>query len=127
MKNILIVDDSPVMRAFIKRVLSVSGLDTGKPFEAGHGKQALELLRAHSMDLILSDINMPEMNGEEFLRAVRADEALSHIPVVVISTDASLGRVERMLGLGASGYITKPFTAERLRAELERVLEVANA
>jgi two-component system chemotaxis response regulator CheY len=127
MKNILIVDDSPVMRAFIKRVLSISGIDVGQPFEAGHGKQALELLRSHSVDLVLSDINMPEMNGEEFLRAVQADEALRSIPIVVVSTDARLDRVEQIMGLGARGYITKPFTPERLRAELDRVLEADHA
>jgi two-component system chemotaxis response regulator CheY len=126
-KNILIVDDSPVMRAFIKRVLSVSGMDASTPFEASHGRQALELLRAHSMDLVLTDINMPEMNGEELMRAMQADGALQSVPVVVVSTDARLERVEQMLGLGARGYITKPFTPERLRAELERVLEEHHA
>lgn len=126
MTNILIVDDSPVMRAFIKRVLNVSGVVADKPLEAGHGKQALEVLRAFPVDLVLSDINMPEMNGEELMRAMQEDEALRNIPVIVISTDARLDRVEQMMGMGARGYITKPFTPERLRTELDRVLGVAH-
>ncbi len=127
MTNILIVDDSPVMRTFIKRVLSVSGIDAGTPFEAGHGREALEVLRAYPVDLVLSDINMPEMNGEELMRAMQQDEALRKIPVVVISTDARLDRVDQMMGMGARGYITKPFNPERLRTELDRVLGVAHA
>lgn len=126
MTNILIVDDSPVMRAFIKRALAASGVEAGKPLEAGHGKQALEFLRAYPVDLVLSDINMPEMNGEELLRAIHEDEVLRKIPVVVISTDARLDRVEQMMGMGARGYITKPFTPERLRLELDRVLGVSH-
>lgn len=127
MTNILIVDDSPVMRAFIKRVLTVSGVEAGKPLEAGHGRQALEILRTYPVDLVLSDINMPEMNGEELMRAMQDDDGLRHIPVVVISTDARLDRVDQMMGLGARGYITKPFTPERLRTELDRVLGVTHA
>lgn len=126
MTNILIVDDSPVMRAFIKRVLTVSGIPSGTPLEAGHGGEALAILRAQQVDLVLSDINMPQMNGEELMRAMQGDAALCGIPVVVVSTDARLDRVEQMMGLGARRYITKPFTPERLRAELERVLEVSH-
>jgi two-component system, chemotaxis family, chemotaxis protein CheY len=124
MVTILIVDDSPVMRSFIRRVLAVSGLDAHKPFEADNGRTALELLRAQPVDLVLSDINMPVMNGEELVREMRADESLRGTPVIVVSTDARLDRVDQMMGLGANGYIAKPFTPEALRAELDRVLEM---
>ena len=125
--KVLIVDDSPVMRAFIRRVLALSGLQIGLLLEAGNGKQALDVLRQQSVDLVLTDINMPEMNGAELLRVLQADEVLRKTPVVVITTDARLDRVDQMMGLGAAGYITKPFTPEGLRAELERVLGVVHA
>ena len=124
--KVLIVDDSPVMRSFIKRVLNMSGLEIAAILEAGHGGQALEVLRGNPVDLILSDINMPVMTGEEFLRAAKADKALRAIPFIVVSTDARLDRVDQMMDLGASGYITKPFQPENLRAEVERILAVSH-
>ena len=114
------------MRSFIKRVLNMSGLEIAAILEAGHGGQALEVLRGNPVDVILSDINMPVMNGEEFLRAAKADKALRAIPFIVVSTDARLDRVDQMMDLGASGYITKPFQPENLRGEVERVLAVSN-
>jgi two-component system, chemotaxis family, chemotaxis protein CheY len=122
--KVLIVDDSPVMRSFIRRVLTVSGLDIGQPLQAENGARALELLRDQPVDLVLTDINMPEMTGEELLRTMQADPALSRTPVVVVSTDARLDRVDQMVSLGARGYITKPFTPEGLKTEVERVLGV---
>jgi two-component system chemotaxis response regulator CheY len=124
--KVLIVDDSPVMRSFIRRVFAVSGMDIGQPLQAENGVRALELLRDQPVDLVLTDINMPEMNGEELLRTMQADPALRATPVVVLSTDARLDRVDQMISLGAGGYITKPFTPEALRAEVERVLGVAH-
>lgn len=125
--NVLIVDDSPVMRSFIKRVLLASGLETQEPFQAGNGREALEQLRGNPVDLVLCDINMPEMDGAEFLRQAREDEALHVPPVIVVSTDARLDRVKQMLDLGALGYVTKPFAPEVLRSEIERVLELNHA
>jgi two-component system, chemotaxis family, chemotaxis protein CheY len=125
--NILIVDDSPVMRAFIKRVLAMSGLAVAQTLEASDGRQAIDVLKAQHVDLVLSDINMPVMNGEEFLREMMANETLRGTPVVVISTDARLDRVMQMISLGARGYVAKPFSPEGLRAELERAMGVVNA
>jgi two-component system chemotaxis response regulator CheY len=119
---VLIVDDSPVMRTFIRRVLTLSGFDVGETREAGNGEEALEQLGAHRVDVILTDINMPGMNGEELLRKLGADGVLKNIPALVISTDATKERMLRMLSLGAEGYMSKPFTPEVLREELERVL-----
>ena len=78
------------------------------------------------MDVILTDINMPVMNGEEFLTEVAARGDLKTVPVVVVSTDSTGMRMERMMSLGAKGYVKKPFSPESLREELERVLEVSD-
>lgn len=120
--SVLIVDDSPVMRSFIRRVLALSGFEVGEYVEAGNGEEALTQLAAHRVDVILTDINMPQMNGEELLRRLCADGVLRTTPAVVISTDATNDRIVRMIELGARGYMSKPFTPESLREELERVL-----
>ena len=122
--NILIVDDSPVMRQFLRRVVQLTGLDIGEYCEASDGQAALEILRDHWMDLVLTDINMPRMNGEELVRRMRDDELLRDVPVIVVSTDSTHGRIQRMIELGAEGYIAKPFSPETLRDEVEKVLEV---
>jgi two-component system chemotaxis response regulator CheY len=125
--RVLIVDDSPAMRSFVRRVLEVSGFDLASCFQAGNGEEALEVLRSEWVDLVLSEINMPVMDGEEFLRRLEADEMLRTLPVVIISTDATANRIERMISLGARGYVTKPFTPEALREQLERTLGVQYA
>src|SRR5260370_15089787 len=125
--NVLIVDDSPAMRSFVRRVLDLSGIDVGTSLNAGNGQEALDLLRTQWVDVILTDINMPTMDGEQLLKALEADEALSTIPVIVISTDSTQHRVQSMLTLGAKGYVTKPFLPETLREEMEKVLGVFNA
>ena len=125
--NVLIVDDSKVMRSFVRRVLEMSGLAIGRCLEAGDGREALDLLGEEWVDVVLTDINMPTMDGEQFLRHLEADESLRSIPVVVVSTDRTAGRVEQMMNLGARGYVTKPFLPETLRQEMERVLGVTHA
>ena len=123
--NILIVDDSPAMRSFVRRVLDLSGIEVGECLQAANGKEGLDVLRNEWVDVIISDINMPIMDGEQFVRSIEADESLRSIPVVVVSTDGTDGRVRQMLGLGAKGYVSKPFLPETLRRELERVLGVS--
>lgn len=120
--RILIVDDSPGMRAVLRRVIDLAGVPVETCQTACNGRAALETLRRERVDLILSDINMPEMNGEELLAELKKDEALREIPVLVISTDATSIRMQRMLKLGAAGYVIKPFQPETLRSEVERVL-----
>jgi two-component system chemotaxis response regulator CheY len=120
--RILIVDDSPAMRAFVRRVLDLSGFDVEECREAANGQEALDLLKCERIHAILTDINMPTMDGEEFLTRLAADEGLKSIPAVVISTDATGKRIERMKALGARGYVAKPFRPEDLRAEIERSL-----
>lgn len=125
--SVLIVDDSPAMRAFIKRVIDMSGFDVGTCIEAGDGEEALEVLRNSWVDIVLTDINMPGMSGEELVRKMHQDEIMREIPIIVVSTDSTEVRMGTMISLGAKGYVTKPFHPEQLRSELERVLEVTNA
>jgi two-component system chemotaxis response regulator CheY len=120
--RVLIVDDSPAMRSFVKRVIELSGFDLSDCFEAGDGAEALKLLGSEWVDAILTDINMPGMDGEELLGRLSADDLLRSIPTIVISTDATRSRMDRLATLGARGYITKPFLPEDLRAVLEHTL-----
>ncbi|MGA3203698.1 MAG: response regulator [Bryobacteraceae bacterium] len=124
--QIMIVDDCPAMRAFIRRVIKLSGMDVGNYFEAANGAEALAQLATNPVDAVLTDINMPVMDGEEFVRRMRASELLRETPVVVISTDATLHRIQTMQALGAVGYLQKPFGPEQLRNELDRVLGVCH-
>jgi two-component system chemotaxis response regulator CheY len=120
--RVLIVDDSPAMRSFVRRVMELSGFDLSGCFEAGDGAEAMRLLHSEWVDAILTDINMPGMDGEEFLRRLSADDLLRSIPAIVISTDATRNRIDRLTTLGARGYVTKPFLPEDLREVLERTL-----
>ncbi|HTS30339.1 MAG TPA: response regulator [Bryobacteraceae bacterium] len=122
--RILIVDDSPAMRTFVRRVVALTGLDVSRCLEASDGREGLEVLQREWVDVILTDINMPGMDGEEFLRRLAGHETFCSIPAIVISTDATRQRIDRLLALGACRYITKPFLPETLRAELEAALEV---
>jgi two-component system chemotaxis response regulator CheY len=121
--SVLIVDDSPAMRRMIRRVVDMSGVDVGKCVEAGNGCEALAVLRSEEwIDIVLTDINMPEMNGEEFVIELRKDAALSTVPVLVVSTDQSESRIERMMAQGANGYLPKPFMPGDLCSEIQRLL-----
>ena len=124
--HVLIVDDSPAMRSFIRRVLELSGLEVGRCLEASNGEEALRLLEDNWVDAVLTDINMPRMDGEELLRRMSGHEVLHLIPVLVVSTDRTEGRIQKMLTLGARGYVTKPFAPETLRGELEHSLGVVH-
>jgi two-component system chemotaxis response regulator CheY len=120
--NVLIVDDSPVMCKFIRRVLILSGLEMGECIDAGDGREALELLKTKWIDIILTDINMPVMDGEELMQNLAVDQLTGSIPVIVISTDRSEERLRRMFKLGAKDYVTKPFLPETLGRVMIRLL-----
>ena len=122
--RILIVDDSTVMRKIVERSLRQAGLEITKVYEAGSGTEGLEVLKANHVDLILSDINMPSMDGLEFLRQLRAQNLAEGVPVVMITTESSEEHVKQAILSGAQGYIRKPFTAEQVK---ERVLPLVNA
>ena len=120
----LIVDDSSVMRKIVERALRQAGLPSLVVHEAGSGTEGLEVLRDKSVDLILSDINMPAMDGLEFLRQIRAQNLAPGVPVVMITTESSEEHVRQAIQAGAQGYIRKPFTAEQVK---ERVLPLVHA
>jgi two-component system chemotaxis response regulator CheY len=120
----LIVDDSSVMRKIVERSLRQAGLSALVVYEAGSGTDGLELLKSKQVDLILSDINMPSMDGLEFLRQIRAQNLAPGVPVVMITTESSEEHVKQAILAGAQGYIRKPFTAEQVK---ERVLPLVNA
>jgi len=120
----LIVDDSSVMRKIVERSLRQAGLDPLTVLEAGSGTEGLEILKGKQVDLILSDINMPSMDGLEFLRQLRAQNLAPGIPVVMITTESSEEHVRQAIAAGAQGYIRKPFTAEQVK---ERVLPLIHA
>jgi len=120
--NILIVDDSPAMRRVVRRVVDLSGFEVGKYLEAGDGIQALSVLYSEWVDLIVTDINMPGMDGEQLLMAVRKDSMLANIPVLVVSTDQTASRIEGMMAHGANGYISKPFMPAALSEQMNLLL-----
>jgi two-component system chemotaxis response regulator CheY len=122
--RVLIVDDSPVMRAFVRRVLGISGLDVSEIFEAGDGQEALDLLEREWVDVVLTDINMPNMDGEEFVTKLAQKGLLALVTVIVVSTDATVSRMQHLQALGAHGYLSKPFQPESLRVEIERAMGV---
>ena len=115
----LIVDDSSVMRKIVERSLRQAGIDPLVVHEAASGIEGLDVLKGRQVDLILSDINMPSMDGLEFLRQIRAQNLAPGVPVVMITTESSEEHVKQAIQAGASGYIRKPFTADQVK---ERVL-----
>jgi len=113
--NILVVDDSSLTRRAITRIINMIGLDANQIFEAENGKEALKTLKEQNIDLVLADLNMPEMGGIEMIYHMRGDEATKDIPVVVVSTESSTTVIEGLLADGAKDYLHKPFTPEQFR------------
>ena len=123
--RILIVDDSSMMRAMIKRVVKLTNVPVEEILEAGDGAQALKLLEANDVQLLLTDINMPVMNGAELLRALARRDRWRGLTRVVISTDGSTARREEAAELEVSCYLKKPFSPEVLRDVLTDAAEAA--
>ncbi len=120
--SILIVDDSLPMRSVIKRTLNAAGFGSSEILEAPNGREALKLMEGAWIDLIMTDYNMPEMNGLEYIKTVKAGEMSKDIPVVVISTEGNDEKIKDFMDAGAAGYITKPFTAEAIRDLVVNIL-----
>jgi len=118
MLDILIVDDSAGIRKILQRVIRQAEIPLGAVHEAGDGCEALELLKTQTVGLILSDINMPNMNGLELLSHLKAHDTLKHVPVVMVSTEGSQQKVLEAVQLGAAGYVRKPFNAEQIKEKL---------
>jgi two-component system chemotaxis response regulator CheY len=122
--KVLIVDDSSVMRKIVERALRQGGLDIGEVLEAGNGAEALVEVQKGSLDLILSDINMPVMDGLEFLKNLANVPEAKGVPVVMITTEGSEARVVEALSNGAKGYLRKPFTPEQVKERVAPLLGV---
>jgi two-component system, chemotaxis family, chemotaxis protein CheY len=120
--NVLVVDDSGVMRSIIKRTLLISGLDIEATYEAGNGIEALAQMNAHSIGLVLLDINMPVMNGITLLHRMQDDARLRDIPVVLVTSEGSETRIAELMSAGARGMVRKPFFPEQVRDILLPIL-----
>lgn len=116
--DVLIVDDSAAIRKILQRVLRQTDIPIGDVLEAGDGNEALAVLKDRKVGLILSDINMPNCDGIEFLAAVKAEASTKDIPVIMITTEGSQSKVMEAVKLGAAGYVRKPFTADQIKEKM---------
>ncbi|MCP4712119.1 MAG: response regulator [Planctomycetes bacterium] len=123
--NILIVDDSAVTRMVLKKTIAMTEVHVDEIIEASNGQEALDLLCDHHVDLVLADLNMPEMNGMEMTAAILGNKTTSDIPVIIISTHACDNRIKELRSQGVKNYIHKPFTPEIIRDALQDVIEVS--
>jgi two-component system chemotaxis response regulator CheY len=123
--DVLVVDDSAAIRKILTRVLRQTGMAIQTIHEAGDGQDALALLALHRVDLVLSDINMPKMDGLQLLASLKASPQWRHIPVVMITTEGGETKVAEAVRLGAAGYVRKPFTADQIKEKLVGILEPA--
>lgn len=116
--DLLIVDDSAAIRKILQRVLQQAEIPIGSVYEAGDGKEALTILQDKTVGLIFSDINMPNMDGLQFLSQLRATDTWKQVPVVMITTEGSQAKVMEAVQLGANGYVRKPFTPDQIKDKL---------
>jgi len=124
--NILVVDDSASMRKVMRKVIQMSGFPVNTIYEAENGVNGLEICRQQEVEIILTDLNMPEMDGISFMEALRADEEFSHIPVLVVSTEGRPAVMEKVEEIGAVEYVKKPFQPESISRVLSKLLEDEN-
>ncbi|MCP4689705.1 MAG: response regulator [Desulfobacterales bacterium] len=122
--NVLIVDDSSVMRSMILKTLRMSGVSLGEVHNAGNGREGLDILDSNWIDLVFLDINMPVMTGEEMIDEMRRNDLMKDTPVIVVSTEGSQTRIDQLMKHKAVKFIHKPFTPEVIR---DAVLEVTGA
>jgi two-component system, chemotaxis family, chemotaxis protein CheY len=120
--TVLVVDDSAMMRKVVLRVLKMAELDFDTILEAGDGSEALTLLRANSVDLIMCDINMPVMSGIELLQKIKLEKLALGVPIVMVTTENSEPQVRQAILAGARGYIRKPFTVDHIRNNVRPLL-----
>jgi two-component system, chemotaxis family, chemotaxis protein CheY len=123
--NILVVDDSAVMRAMIIRILRLTGLALGEVFEAPNGREGLKILNDKWIDLAFVDINMPIMNGEEMIDTIRKSPAIADLPIIVVSTESNIERVESIRQKRVE-FVHKPFTPEVLRKAVIELTGISN-
>ena len=118
--KVLVVDDFATMRKIIKNLLKQAGYKN--IIEADDGVAALRVLKSQNIDFVISDWNMPNMNGLEFLKAVRADSELSNLPFLMVTAEALKDNIVMAVKAGVSNYIVKPFTAEVLSKKIENII-----
>jgi two-component system chemotaxis response regulator CheY len=123
--NVLVVDDSSVMRAMIIKTIRMSGLELGDVYQAANGREGLDAARDNWVDLVIVDINMPVMNGEEMIDQMKADPETASIPTIVISTEGSATRIERLQQKGAR-FIHKPFTPEIIKDSIQSLTGIGD-
>ena len=120
MKTILIVEDSSTTRALIRAVIDELG--DFETVEAATGFEALKILPQQQYDLIITDINMPDINGLELINFLRSNVRYSHVPIIIVSTERSEEDKKRGMALGASAYVTKPFKSVELQETIKKIL-----
>jgi two-component system chemotaxis response regulator CheY len=120
--DVLIVDDSAAIRKILQRVLRQTDLPLGAIKEAGDGTEAIEILQNSKFGLILSDINMPKMDGLQLLARIKEMPHIKDVPVIMITTEGGQGKVMEAVQLGAAGYVRKPFTAEQIKEKLTGIV-----
>ncbi len=123
--NVLVVDDSAVIRKVVIRALSQTGLNLAEVHQAGDGNEALAVLRSKPIDLVLSDINMPNMDGIALLQNMQNEGVLANIPVIMITTEGSQAKVMDAAKLGAKGLVRKPFVPEQIKQKMLECLDPA--
>ena len=116
--DVLIVDDSAAIRKILQRVLRQTDIPIGEVLEAGDGVEALKTLNDRQVNLILSDINMPNMDGLQLLAQLKQTDKWKSVPIVMVTTEGGQGKVIEAVQLGAAGYVRKPFTAEQIKEKL---------
>jgi two-component system chemotaxis response regulator CheY len=119
--KVLIVDDFSTMRRIVRGLLKEMGCNNAD--EAEDGAVALNMLKAGKYDFVVSDINMPNMNGFDLLKAIKADEGLKHLPVLMVTAEARKEDIVLAAQSGAAGYIVKPFTKATLEEKLQKILQ----
>ena len=124
--NVLIVDDSPILRTAIKKVVKLAGVADERIHEAGNGKEALEILETIWVDLVLLDLNMPVMDGETFAQTLKDTGKHQGTPIIVVSTESNKERLDRLKTLGVRSTLHKPFEPEDLCRLINEVMGVAS-
>ncbi len=120
--NVLIVDDSMIVRSVVERAVRMTGVDIGEIYQAANGKEALEKLDSNWIDLVFADLNMPVMTGVEMVEEMERRGMLKGTPVVIVSTDRSEMRMRELKARGVREYLNKPFTPEGIRDIMQRCL-----
>lgn len=120
--NVLIVDDSLIVRRVVARTLKIAGVDVGMIFEAGNGREALAHLEKEWIDMVFLDLNMPEMNGFELVDKMEAGGLLESTPVIVITTERSTTKIDALRKKGIRACISKPFTPEKIRNVVNEII-----